>query len=222
MVFRVIGNKLYQIKAKIQDEDEFIKKNKTLKLIKVALQELPVYSGEEVDEVFYALDNDGNIIIDTDRTSQRITEYKEERKQQYLDRLIDFCDKKTQEIQDYLNGQKVTEGLIMRYEAKEAMAQAYLKDGSFKDELQVEADLKGVTVDDLAKLITTLAKEYKTKLNYFYSLIEAFRVKAKTLVLDYKFNEFDSIIDEAAGFGATTTANDIKSLFDEIDSDNGE
>ena len=221
MIFRNVDSKLYRIKTNIKDEDLFIKKNPTLNLIKVSQGELPLYGGEEVDEVFYMLDID-SIIIDKERTDKRVQEYREEKKERYLAKLMDFCDKKTQEIQDYLNGQKVTEGLIMRYEAKEAMAQAYLKDGSFKDELQVEADLKGVTVDELAKLITTLANEYKTKLNYFYSLIEAFRVKAKTLVLNYKFNEFDSIIDEATAFGATTTANDIKSLFDEIDSDNRE
>ena len=220
MIFRNVDSKLYRIKTNIKDEDLFIKKNPTLNLIKVSQGELPLYGGEEVDEVFYMLDID-SIIIDKERTDKRVQEYREEKKERYLAKLMDFCDKKTQEIQDYLNGQKVTEGLIMRYEAKEAMAQAYLKDGSFKDELQVEADLKGVTVDELAKLITTLANEYKTKLNYFYSLIEAFRVKAKTLVLNYKFTEFDSIIDKAKTFGATTSADDIKSLFDKIDNVSG-
>jgi len=217
MIFRVLNNKLYKIKVRIEDEDEFIKKNKTLQLIKVTQEELPKYSGEEVDEVFYALDENGNIIIDTDRTSQRVTEYKEERKQQYLDRLIDLCDKKTQEIKNYLNGQKVTEGLIERYQAKEQMARAYLADGSFKDELQIEADLKGVSVDDLAKLIIDLADKFKNKLDYFYSLIEAFRVKTKSLILNYKFSDVDKIMNDASGLDATATADDIKNLFADID-----
>jgi len=220
MVFRVIDNKLYQIKVKIQDEDEFIKKNKTLKLIKVAPEELPVYKGEKVDEVFYELDNDGKIIIDIDRTSQRVTEYKEERKQQYLDILIDLCDKKTQEVKNYINGQKVTEGLIDRYQAKEQMARAYLADGSFKDELQIEADLKGISVDDLAKLIVDLANKFRNKLNYFYSLIEAFRVKTKQLILNYKFSVVDDILAQAYKLNATATADDIKALFNDIDSAN--
>ena len=216
MVFRNVDSKLYRIKTNIKDEDLFIKKNPTLNLIKVTQSELPLYDGEEVDEVFYILDTD-SIIIDKERTDKRVQEYKEEKKERYLAKLTDFCDKKTQEIQDYLNGQKVTEGLIMRYEAKEAMAQAYLKDGSFKDELQIEADLKGTTVDDLAKLITTLAKEYKTKLNYFYSLIEAFRVKTKALILAYKFSDVDAIINKAGALRATATADDIKGLFADID-----
>ena len=220
MVFRNVDSKLYRIKTNIKDEDLFIKKNPTLNLIKVSQGELPLYGGEEVDEVFYMLDID-SIIIDKERTEKRVQEYREEKKERYLAKLIDFCDEKTQEIQDALNGQKVTEGLIKRYKAKESMARAYLKDGSFKDELQVEADLKGVTVKDLAQLIVKLADEFHTKLNYFYSLIEAFRVKAKTLVLNYKFTEFDSIIDKAKTFGATTSADDIKSLFDKIDNVSG-
>ena len=223
MVFRVIDNKLYKIKVRLENEDEFIKKNKTLKLIKVTQEELPVYSGEEVDEVFYELDNDGKIIIDTDRTSQRATEYKEKKKQDYLNRLLDLCDRKTQEVKNYINGEKVTEGLIERYQAKEQMARAYLADGkSFKDELQVEADLKGISVDDLAKLIVSLADKFKSKLDYFYSLIEAFRVKTKSLILNYQFDDVDKIVMEASGMGANSTPDDIKNLFANIDSASGE
>ena len=222
MIFRIINDKLYKIKVKIQDEDEFINKNKTLQLIKVTPQELPVYSGEEVDEVFYALDNDGKIIVDADRTSKRVEQYKEERKQQYLDRLIDLCDKKTQEVKDYINGQKVTEGLIERYQAKEQMAKAYLADGSFKDELQIESDLKGISVDDLAKLIVDLANKFRSKLNYFYSIIEAFRVKTKQLILNYQFDDVDKIMMEASGMGANATPDDIKNIFANIDNASGE
>ena len=221
MVFRVIDNKLYKIKVRLENEDEFIKKNKTLKLIKVTQEELPVYSGEEVDEVFYELDNDGKIIIDTDRTSKRAEQYKEEKKQKYLDKLWKLCDKKTQEVKNYLNGEKVTEGLIERYQAKEQMARAYLKDGSYKDELQVEADLKGVSVDDLAKLIVSLADKFKSKLDYFYSLIEAFRVKTKSLIINCQFDDVDKIMIEASGMGANSTPNDIKNIFANIDSAGG-
>ena len=217
MVFRIIDNKLYQVKVRIQDEDKFIQKNKSLKFIKVSKDKLPVYTGEKTDEVFYTLDENGKIIIDTDRTSKRVEQYKEEKKQDYLNRLIELCDRKTQEIKDYLNGQKVTEGLLERYQAKEEMARAYLKDGSYKDELQVEADLKGVSVDDLAKLIVDLADKFRNKLDYFYSLIEAFRVKTKSLILNYQFSDVDKIMNEASGLDATATADDIKNLFTYID-----
>jgi len=223
MIFRVIDNKLYQVKIKIQDEDKFIQKNKSLKFIKVSNDKLPVYKGGKTDEVFYMLDSNGNIVIDTDRTSQRATEYKEERKQDYLNRLLELCDRKTQEVKNYINGEKVTEGLIERYQAKEQMAKAYLADGSsYKDELQVEADLKGISVDDLAKLIVSLADKFKSKLDYFYSLIEAFRVKTKSLILNYQFDDVDKIVMEASGMGANSTPDDIKNLFANIDSASGE
>ena len=223
MIFRVIDNKLYQVKIRIKDEDKFIQKNKSLKFIKVSNDKLPVYKGEKTDEVFYMLDSKGNIVIDTDRTSQRATEYKENKKQDYLNRLLELCDRKTQEVKNYINGEKVTEGLIERYQAKEQMAKAYLADGSsYKDELQVEADLKGISVDDLAKLIVSLADKFKSKLDYFYSLIEAFRVKTKSLILNYQFDDVDKIVMEASGMGANSTPDDIKNLFANIDSASGE
>ena len=223
MIFRVIDNKLYQVKIRIKDEDKFIQKNKSLKFIKVSNDKLPVYKGEKTDEVFYMLDSKGNIVIDTDRTSQRATEYKENKKQDYLNRLLELCDRKTQEVKNYINGEKVTEGLIERYQAKEQMAKAYLADGSsYKDELQVEADLKGISVDDLAKLIVSLADKFKSKLDYFYSLIEAFRVKTKSLILNYQFDDVDKVMMEASGMGASSTPDDIKNLFANIDNASGE
>ena len=75
MIFRVIDNKLYEIKIYIKDEDEFINKNSTLNLIKVDQGKLPKYTGEEVDEIFYALDKDGNIVTEAgDRYGLRYEE----------------------------------------------------------------------------------------------------------------------------------------------------
>ena len=220
MIFRVVDKKLYQIKIRIDNEDEFITKNNTLNLIKVSENELPKYTGEEVDEVFYQLDDNNNIIIDTDRTSKRAEQYKEEKKQKYLERLIKLCDLKTLEVKDMLTGQKVTEGLVERYKIKDEIARAYLKDGSYADDLKVEADLNGMTVDELSKLIVQLADKYKSKLNYFYSLIEAFRVKTKKLINEYKFDIVNNIINTAYTFDANITPDDIKALFKTINDNN--
>jgi len=220
MIFRVIDNKLYEIKIYIKDEDEFINKNSTLNLIKVDQGKLPKYTGEEVDEIFYALDKDGNIVIDEDRTKARVIEYKKERKEELLKALTKLCDFKCEQAKRYINGGLVTPEQEQRYEAKYNMAKAYLKDGSYKDLLQAEANLTGKTVDDLAKLIVTVGDQYKTKLDYYYSLIEAFRVRTKAYINNEKFSLAEAAIDNAYSFAQNADETTLENFFKNLESGN--
>jgi len=226
MVFRVIDNKLYKIKVYIKDEDKFIADNSTLKLMKVKPSDLPEYTGEEVDEVFYKLDENGNIIIDKERTNARVIEYKAERKEKLFKELAKLCDYKSEQAKYFINGNFITPEQEQRYREKYEMAKAYLADGSYKDTLQLEADLTGKTVDDLANLIVKLGDQYKTKLAFYYSLIEAFRVKTEEYIRNEQFSLVERAIAEAYNFqqdaDATTLENFFKNLESEENNDSTE
>ena len=129
--------------------------------------------------------------------------------------LQKLCDTKSQEAKNYIAGKKVTDEQLARYKEKLEIAQEYKTNGSYADVLKLEADLKGITVDELADLIITKGNEYKQKLIEFNAKIEAFRVKVSKMIEDGEIDKANKIIEKARSFGADTTDDDIKALFDD-------
>ena len=129
--------------------------------------------------------------------------------------LLDWlCDTKTQEAKNYINGSPVSNEQLDRYHTKYIISNAYKADGSYKDQLQLEADLKGITVDELADLVIKMGNAYKEGMTIFNSRIEAFRVKTKSLIDADNIEKVRVIISHAKDLATTSTDDDIKKLFD--------
>jgi len=128
-------------------------------------------------------------------------------------KLQKLCDTKSQEAKNYIAGKKVTYEQLARYEEKFQIATEYKANGNYADILKLEADLQGVSVDNLANLIIVKGKAYKQALINFNAMIEAFRVKVSYLIETGQIDKAMQIIEQAKSFGADTTPEDIKALF---------
>ena len=127
--------------------------------------------------------------------------------------LQQLCDKKTQEARAYINGSKVSQEQLDRYNEKYDLAKQYKADGSNKNKLALEAELKNMSVDDLANLIIEKGDLYKDALTTFNSRIEAFRVKVSSIIEAGEIDKANDVISEASKLGATATDDDVKALF---------
>ena len=127
--------------------------------------------------------------------------------------LQTLCDTKSQEAKNYINGAKVTSEQLARYEEKYEIAKAFKADGSHLEQLQLEADLVGLTVTELADLIIARGDAYKQALVTFNARIEAFRVKVRSLIADGQLDSVNLILETAKDFDITTTDDEIKALF---------
>jgi len=130
-----------------------------------------------------------------------------------LKNLQDLCDTKSQEAKNYINGAKVTNEQLVRYEEKYEIAKEYKNSGAYQEILQLEADLVGLSADDLADLIIQMGDAYKQSIIVFNSRIEAFRVKAKRLIEAGEIDKANTIIEKARDLGADATDEDVKGLF---------
>jgi len=129
--------------------------------------------------------------------------------------LLDWlCDTKTQEAKNYINGSPVSSEQLDRYHTKYIISNAYKADGSYKEQLQLEADLKGMTVDELADLVIKTGNMYKEGMTIFNSRIEAFRVKTKSLIENDNIEKVREIIGKAKSLATSSRDEDIKKLFD--------
>ena len=128
-------------------------------------------------------------------------------------RLQKVCDTKSQEAKNYINGAKVTDALLEEYEIKVRLAKDYKQNGVNTEKLQLEADLVGKTVDELATLIIQLNDQYCEAYNRYKMMIGAFRVKVKRLIASGQLDKANKAIELAKSFGANTTEADIKEVF---------
>jgi len=127
--------------------------------------------------------------------------------------LMALCDIKSQGAKTYINGKKVTAEQLQRYTEKYKMAVAYKTDGSYEEQLQLEADLGDITVQDLADLIVQLGDAYRESMNTFNSRIEAFRVKVGKLIAGEELDKAQEVLEIAKNFDTNTSDDDIKALF---------
>ena len=127
--------------------------------------------------------------------------------------LQTLCDVKTREAKNYINGSKVTAEQLARYEEKYQTAKAFKADGSHSEQLQLEADLVGLTVTALADLIIAKGDAYKQALVTFNARIEAFRVRVAGLIATDQVDKANEILELAKDFGVATSDDDVKALF---------
>ena len=123
------------------------------------------------------------------------------------------CDTKSIEAKTYINGAKVTVEQLARYEEKYQIATEYKANGNYADTLKLEADLRGLTVDELADLIIVKGQAYKQAFIGFNAKIEAFRVQVSKLISDGNLIKANEVITKAKELAAGTTDEDIKNLF---------
>lgn len=141
-------------------------------------------------------------------------------------RLQELCDTKLQEAKNSILGTEVSASLLEEYKLKGQLADAYKKsktppskkgkipvDKTPADKLQLEADLMGKTVDQLATSILQLNDSYKETYDRYRMLIGAFRVKTKSLIASGQVDKASRIIETARGFDITTTEADVKAVF---------
>ncbi|MCF6207671.1 MAG: hypothetical protein L3J47_12420 [Sulfurovum sp.] len=124
-----------------------------------------------------------------------------------------LCDAKTTEAKNYINGAPVSNEQLRRYEEKYEMAKAYKATGAYAETLQLEADLAGTTVDQLADLIIASGDAYKQALINFNAMIEAFRVKVKAMISAGDLAGAQAVMEKAKMLGANATPDDIRGLF---------
>lgn len=127
--------------------------------------------------------------------------------------LQTLCDTKSQEAKNYINGAKVTSEQLARYEEKYQTAKAFKADGSHLEQLQLEADLSGLTVTALADLIIAKGDAYKQALVTFNARIEAFRVKVAGLIANGQVDKANKALELAKNLGSSTSNADIKTIF---------
>ena len=204
MIIRILNNKnVVKINVPSSLEDEFIVKNPTGGFKKV--DSIP-----HSDFNCWKLDKKNKIIVDKDRE-------KPLRQASLREKLSKLADDKTQAAKDLIGGKIISSEQVERYESKYQMAVEFLKDNKTnKNKFQLEADLTGISVKDLATKIVTTGKIFKEALNTFNLRIDAFRVNVNKIIdsgLEDKLKQAEFIINKAYQFDANTSDDDIKALF---------
>jgi hypothetical protein len=102
-------------------------------------------------------------------------------KETLLNDIQSLADTKTKELKNYIAGKKVTPEQVDRYEQKYQLAMKCKEAGDYTP-LNLEAELQGITGEELANLIIEKHDEWVAELQKYTALIEAYRVKAQTIV----------------------------------------
>ena len=128
--------------------------------------------------------------------------------------LQELCDTKSKQAKNFIAGKEVTDEQVRRYEEKYQIAKEYKATGAYADRLKLEADLQGLTVDELADLITQKGDAWNEAIITFNARIEAFRVKVADLIESGEIDKANEIIEKAKDLGADATDEDVKALFE--------
>jgi len=144
----------------------------------------------------------------------------DEQKSSLYDAIQSLADTKTKELKNYIAGKRVTPEQVDRYEQKYQLALKCKEAGDYTP-LNLEAELQGITGEELADLIITKHDEWVAKLQKYTALIEAYRVKAQTIVESLETIEdvekAKGLLERAKEFGIDTTEEQIKELFEEFE-----
>jgi hypothetical protein len=127
--------------------------------------------------------------------------------------LQTLCDTKSVQAKTFIAGKVVTVEQLARYDEKYQIATEYKANGNYTYTLKLEADLQGLTVDELSDLILIKGNDYKQALITFNARIEAFRVAVSKLISDGDLDKANEVITKAKELGASATDEDIKGLF---------
>jgi len=187
-------------------------------MILKAIKEL--YRKDSVFEnnVIYIIDNGAKRLLSGIEKSELKAKVAELQAQAKVDdtyqALQTLCDAKSVQAKAFINGKKVTAEQLARYEEKYQITTEYKANGNYADTLKLEADLQGLSVDELADLIIAKGQGYKQALISFNAKIEAFRVRVSKLISDGELDKANDIITKANDLGADTTDDDVKALFE--------
>ena len=137
-------------------------------------------------------------------------------KQYQLNSLNDLANQKTNEAKNYISGQKVTYDKLERYRIKYQEAIKAIADSNY-NYFEPEATLKGITPKDLATLVKTRGDEWNTEITKYVAIIEAYRVKAKSIIentttLD-EFVLISKFINYAKTLPVNVTTSELVTLF---------
>jgi len=149
------------------------------KLIKEGVEILPAYTEEERLKYF---------------------------KQTRLQKLLNLADRKTQEVKNTLAGFAVTLEQAERYKIKYKKAIEAIEKNDYSY-FQAEADLQGITPEDLANLVKQNGDKWNTEIDNQVALIEAYRVKAKSIINSLTQVEQFSVVDKYLKEAETITIN---------------
>ena len=127
--------------------------------------------------------------------------------------LQTLCDTKSIQAKTFIAGKDVTVEQLARYEEKYQVATEYKASGNYADVLKLEADLQGITVDELADLIIGSGNAYKQALIEFNARIEAFRVAVSKIIDAGDIDRANTIIENAKTLGEDATDADVAGLF---------
>ena len=169
-----------------------------------------------IKKVFYNFNIDNKIVYETlngDTPTEDELVLIHSAEEEYLISMTEnslkiLCDTKSKEAKKYINGGEVSSEQLERYKEKEEIALS-----SDKSPLQLEADLHGITVDELVTLIITKSNDYRLALKLFNTKIEAFRVAVSKIIDSGDLEKANTIIEKARDFEHNTSDEDIKALF---------
>jgi hypothetical protein len=166
------------------------------------------YVDEEIPAGLYSPKWDGEKWIEGDKDGADKLQFSICR-----DALSLLCDSKSIEAKTFINGGYVSAEQFARYEEKLKMAKAFLSDESYKSTLSLEAEIQGVSVEDLANAIVAKGAVYENALLSFNAKIEAFRLSVNKIIEQKQFETANAIIEKAYALGADATDDDVKALF---------
>ena len=121
----------------------------------------------------------------------------EKEKELVMVELMDLCDEKQNDIQDYLLGYKSTPMQLLRYIDK--YDRAIAGTGTW-------------SAEENARIIQN-HEYYQANLRNFIDLIEAFRMPADDLIIAGELDKLRAMFPIAREFGLTTTLEDVQALF---------
>ena len=124
------------------------------------------------------------------------SKYIEFRKPMLLGRVLELADTKTEEAKYMLAGRKVSHEQIERYKSKYEQAKLSKDTGDYTI-FELEADLKGIPVEDLVDLIITMGDNWNKELNKYIGMIEAVRIKMTEIISNIStLEELDDVINK--------------------------
>jgi len=157
----------------------------------------------------------GKVIEPAFTEQERLNYFKQTR----LQKLLNLADRKTQEVKNTLAGFAVTPEQAERYKIKYKKAIEAIEKNDYSY-FKAEADLQGITPEDLAKLVKQNGDKWNTEIDNQVALIEAYRVKAKSIILSLdrveQFRVVDKYLEEAKNI-ASITIDGLESIFEDFE-----
>ena len=139
-----------------------------------------------------------------------------------ISRLNSIADKKQKEAEKLITGQRVSDAQLKRYETKYQQALKAKEDNNY-NYFELEAKLISMDPKDLVNLIINKHNEWLDILDEYVKLIEAYRIKAKSIINSLnnveQFEVVDKYLNKANSLGSNISEEIILNVFDEFKKD---